>query len=329
MDKYKFILLLVFLSIYSLCFSQEKVTNKENVEMVSIRNDKFKVWTKKVGNGNRKLLLLHGGPGTSPEYFFNFPENLSKDYTIFYYSQLGTHFSDIPKDSTLYNLDNFVEDVEEVRQKLKIDDFYLLGHSWGSYLAQAYAAKYQEHLKGIILCNNINEHNDLIADYGIQLYANIMYEFPEFKPYSDSLRFGFSGKFTEFDNPESLGSKIREKVWPEMVKRHYARLETYPEDLSNSKINSNGSLMQELGFHERVYRIDYNQYLVKLEKPVLFIGAKYDFIPPFYYVKMKDKLPKTTFSKVVITNGSHFTMWDDKETFFKAIDDFITDIEKK
>lgn len=214
----------IFSVIYSFSFSQEKKTEAESIKMIPIRNGKYKVCTKKVGNGNRKLFLLHGGPGTSPEYLFNFPENLSKDCTIYFYSQLGTHFSDIPKDSTLYSLETFVEDVEDVRKALNINDFYLLGHSWGSYLAQAYAAKYQKHLKGVVLCNNINEKDEIISDYEIQLYANIMDEFPEYKIYSDSLRFGFSGTFTGFSHTESLGNKIKEKVRPEMLKRHYARL---------------------------------------------------------------------------------------------------------
>jgi len=31
-------------------------------------NGKFKVWTKKTGNGKIKVLLLHGGPGFSHDY---------------------------------------------------------------------------------------------------------------------------------------------------------------------------------------------------------------------------------------------------------------------
>ena len=298
--------------------------------MISVRNGKYQVWTKKVGDGNRKLLLLHGGPGTSPEYFFNFPEHLSDDYTIYYYAQLGAYLSDVPKDSTLYDLDSFVQDVEDVRKALNLDKFYLLGHSWGNYLAQAYSAKYQQHLKGIILCNNINSDKEIVEDYEVQLYADILDEFPEYKPYSDSLRFGFSGTFTDFGNRQSLGNKIREKVWPEMIKRHYARLPNpLPEHLINSKTHSNGALMQELGFTQKIIDVDYNQFLIKIEKPVLFLGGKYDFIPPWYYVKMKNILKKNIFSKVVITNGGHFNMWDDPKNYFNAMDEFISILEKK
>jgi len=36
------------------------------------------------------------------------------------------------------------------------DHFYLLGHSWGGLLAQEYALKYGQHLRGlIIMCPSI------------------------------------------------------------------------------------------------------------------------------------------------------------------------------
>jgi proline iminopeptidase len=143
------------------------------------------VWSNKVGNGRLQLLLSHGGPGTSPQIFLQFTENLSPDYTIYSYSQLGTHFSDNPKDDSLYNSESFVEDVEYVRKALNLDQFYILGHSWGNYLAQAYSAKYQKHLSGIILSNNVNAINEILADYSVQLYADIMDEFTAFKTYLD------------------------------------------------------------------------------------------------------------------------------------------------
>jgi len=323
----------VCLLLFQLAYPQQTIQKEKkdkNVQMVSIRDGKYKVWTKKSGNGKLKLLLLHGGPGSSAEYFFNFPENLSKDYTIYFYAQLGTQLSDAPKDSTAYAVDLFVEDVEKVRIALKLEQFYLLGHSWGNSLAQAYAAKYQKHLKGIILCNNVNVSDDIVFEYQTEQYADIMEEFPEYKQYADSLRFGFSGKFTDLSTPTSLGSQIQDKVYPEVLKRHYARLPwPLPEDLANSKIHSNTKLMNEIGFMPKTLLVDYNQYLKEIEKPVLLIGAKYDFIPPKYYVQMKKTLSKSPLVDIAILNGSHFVMWDDSKNFFKTVDDFIQKVEKR
>ncbi|MCI9844515.1 proline iminopeptidase-family hydrolase [Flavobacterium pectinovorum] len=300
------------------------------VKIIPIRNKKYKVWTKKSGTGKIKLFLLHGGPGTSPEYFENFPSKLGKNYTIYFYSQLGSYFSDIPKDSTLYMVESFVNDIEEVRQSLDLEQFYILGHSWGNQLAQAYAVKYPEYLKGLLLCNNINEKYEVIVEHQTQLYANILEDIPEYAKYADSLRFGFSGKFSDFSSPDALGFQIRQKAWPIMLEKHYARLVgQMPKALRLSKEHSTGRLMSELGFMQRIDSIDFNKYLIDIKTPTLFIGGKYDFIPSSYYVKMRDRMVNNQNVDIYICpNGSHFTMWDDQDNFFQAVDKFILKIEK-
>src|SRR5262249_32587025 len=71
------------------------------------------------------------------------------------YDQLGSSYSDQPNEPALWDLPRFVEEVEQVRQALKLDkgNFYLFGQSWGGMLAMEYALKYQSHLKGLVISN--------------------------------------------------------------------------------------------------------------------------------------------------------------------------------
>src|SRR3569833_1794194 len=115
---------------------------------------KYNVWTKKVGDGKIKVLLLHGGPGFSHDYMECFEDFLPKEgIEFYYYDQLGCGNSDAPTDTTLWNIPRYVEEVEQVRKGLGLDNFYLLGHSWGSMLAMEYLQKYQNHVKGAVLTN--------------------------------------------------------------------------------------------------------------------------------------------------------------------------------
>ncbi len=74
------------------------------VRMIPIHTPKgdFRVWTKRVGNNPRiKVLLLHGGPGATHEYFEaadSFFPGASVEY--YYYDQLGSAYSDQPKDTS-------------------------------------------------------------------------------------------------------------------------------------------------------------------------------------------------------------------------------------
>ena len=105
----------------------------------------FSVWTKRVGSNPRAaLLLLHGGPGATHEYFEAADSFLpAAGIEYHYYDQLGSFYSDQPDEPSLWTIDHFVEEVEQVRQALGLDaeNFFLLGHSWGGILAIEYALR--------------------------------------------------------------------------------------------------------------------------------------------------------------------------------------------
>jgi len=86
------------------------------VAMIPIRTPKgkFKVWTKRVGNNPRaKLLLLHGGPGATHEYWEACDSHLpAAGIEYNYYDQLGSAYSDQPDDPDLWQLERFVDEVE-------------------------------------------------------------------------------------------------------------------------------------------------------------------------------------------------------------------------
>jgi proline iminopeptidase len=105
------------------------------IRMLPVAGGKYKVWTKKVGSGPVKVLLLHGGPGFGHEYLEAFESFLPQaGIEMYYYDQLGCNNSDQPDDPALWTLARYTEEVEEVRRGLGLDDFVLYGHSWGGIL---------------------------------------------------------------------------------------------------------------------------------------------------------------------------------------------------
>ena len=107
------------------------------------------VWTKKVGNGDVKVLLLHGGPGADHRYFEGFEDFLPLNgIEFYYYDQLDSTNSEKTNDPALWMIERYTDEVEAVRKGLGLDQFYLLRHSWGGLLAIEYGLKYQEHLGG-------------------------------------------------------------------------------------------------------------------------------------------------------------------------------------
>ena len=111
---------------------------------------KCNVWTERVGDGAVRMLTLHGGPGLTHEYLECFENFLPREGVEFhYYDQLGSGLSS--KDASLWTVDRFRDEVEQVRLGLGLDDFFLYGHSWGGVLGIEYALKFQRHLKALII----------------------------------------------------------------------------------------------------------------------------------------------------------------------------------
>jgi len=95
------------------------------VRMITVQtaNGPFRVWTKRVGANPRiKVLLLHGGPGVTHEYFEALDSYLpGAGIEYYYYDQLGSAYSDQPDMPGLWELPRFVEEVEQVRKALKLE----------------------------------------------------------------------------------------------------------------------------------------------------------------------------------------------------------------
>ena len=294
------------------------------VKMISILGGKYKVWTKRVGNNPKvKVLLLHGGPSATHEYFESFDSFLPKEgIEYYYYDQLGSYYSDQPTDTNLWTTYRFVEEVEEVRIGLGLDssNFFLLGQSWGGILALEYALKYQGNLKGLIISNMMASApeygkyaNDVLAK---QMDPKILNEIRTIEAKHD------------FNNPRYM-----ELLLPHFYTQHLCRfpVENWPEPVNRSfkHINQNiYILMQgpsEFGISGRLAQWDRKADLQAIKVPTLTIGGRYDTMDPEHMKWMSTQVQHGRY--LYCPNGSHLSMWDDQEHYFPGVIQFMKDVD--
>jgi len=281
---------------------------------------KFNIWTKRIGNNPKvKILLLAGGPGCTHEYFECFESFLpTEDIEMIYYDQLGCGRSENPKDTSLWDLARYVEEVEQVRISLGLnkDNFYLLGHSWGGILAMEYATKYQKNLKGLIISNMMAS----CPEYG-KYAQNVLAK--QFDPkVLDTIR--SLEKANDFKNP-----KYMELLMPHFYAKHICRIpiEKWPNPMTRSFDQINNSLyvtMQgpsEFGISGKLTNWDKSQFLKDIQVPTLVIGASHDTMDPKYMEWMSKEFPKGEY--LLCPDGSHMCMYDDQQTYFKGLISFL------
>ncbi|TBR18369.1 MAG: alpha/beta fold hydrolase [Chitinophagaceae bacterium] len=295
------------------------------VKMIPIKTPvgTFNVWTKRFGNNPRiKVLLLHGGPASTHEYLEAFESFFPQEGFEFYeYDQLGSYYSDQPTDSSLWTIDHFVEEVEQVRVALGLtnDNFYLYGNSWGGILAMEYAFKYQDNLKGLIISNMMSS----CPDYG--KYANEVLS-KQMKPEVLAEIRNIEAK-QDFANPRYM-----ELLLPNFYKEHLCRLEEWPDAVNRSFKHSNSTIytmMQgpsEFGVGGRLVNWDRSKDLPQLKIPTLTIGAQHDTMDPKHMEWMSTQVQNGRY--LFCPNGSHLSMWDDQAVFFNGLINFINDVDK-
>lgn len=280
----------------------------------------FNVWTKRIGNNPKiKLLLLNGGPGATHEYFECMESFLpAEGIEIIYYDQLGCGNSDNPKDTSMWDLPRYVEEVEQVRKALNLtnENFYLLGHSWGGILAMEYALKYQQNLKGLIISNMMAS----APEYGKYAYEVLAKQMDP--KVLDTIRAIEAAK--DFSNP-----KYMELLYPNFYMEHILRmpLDSWPEPVNRSFAKMNQSLyvtMQgpsEFGISGKLEKWDVKASLKNITVPTLVIGAKHDTMDPAHMEWMSKEVKNGSY--LFCPNGSHMSLYDDQEVFMNGLIGFL------
>ena len=294
------------------------------VQLIPIQTDKgvFNVWTKRVGNNPKiKVLLLHGGPGATHEYFECFDSFLpAEGIEYYYYDQLGSAYSDNPNDSSLWNLPRFVEEVETVRKALGMDstNFFLLGHSWGGILATEYALKYQQNMKGIIISNMVPSIPDYIKYandvLGPKLPKEVLAKIRAFEAKGDYTNPEYLKIVEDYYYPEHV-LRMPPATWPDPVKRAFAKM-NYPLYLRMQGPSEFGVVGDAV-----LKNWDRKADLHNIYRPLLSIGGEFDTMDPKAMEALSKAVQKGQY--LYCPKGSHMSMYDDQQTYFKGLIKFL------
>ena len=108
--------------------------------------------------GNKKpLVLLHGGPGSTHNYFEVLDDVAKKDdRMLVMYDQIGCGNSYIEGHPEYFTSEVWIEELMELRKELHLDEVHILGQSWGGIMALLYALDYKpEGVKSYILASTL------------------------------------------------------------------------------------------------------------------------------------------------------------------------------
>lgn len=178
-----------------------------------IQVDHGRVWYESAGEGSRTLLLLHGGPGGNSEDLAPFLDLAHLGFRVVRYNQLGSWRSELPADTSIWQVPRFVDEVEQVRQALDLGQMHLLGQSWGAFLALEYALHHGKHLQSLVLASGAASTHECVA--GMNLWKQQLPEAAQ----ATLARHELTGDYSHPDYVE---------VVDELYRRHLCRVQPMP-----------------------------------------------------------------------------------------------------
>ncbi len=276
----------------------------------------FRIFYRSEGEPTKGTLLgLHGGPGGCYDYLTPLFDLAKAGYRIVLYDQSGGGKSQRIKDSSLYTVERYVEEVEGVRKTLKLGVVHLYGHSWGGMLAQAYALKYQKNISSLILSGTTSSIPTLRTE-SERVFQTLPADIRKAVTKYESLG--------DFENPEYLAAvdffnhRFQALVdpWPETLKHVF---ESFSFPVANTMF---GPYVVAINGNMRYW--DVTEKLGRLRVPCLIICGDRDFLTP----KLHEMLHKNIRgSKLVVMKGvSHGSMWDAREAYVGHLRSFLNSL---
>ena len=183
-----------------------------------------------------------------------------------------------------------------------------------------YALKYQENLKGLIICNMMAS----CPEYG--KYAEEVLSKEMDPDILQTIRRLEANK--DFDNP-----KYMELLEEHYYRQHICRLPEWPDPVNRTFKHANMSiytLMQgpsEFGIGGRLAQWDRKADLPKIKVPTLTVGAQFDTMDPQHMEWMSKQVQDGFY--LHCPNGSHLAMWDDQKIFMAGVLSFLKFVDTR
>ncbi len=280
------------------------------------------IWYMTVGQGD-PLVLLHGGPGASHDYLLPGLLPLARHHRLVFIDERGSGRSERLEDAKLYTVEAMVEDVEAVREALGLGKIDLLGHSYGGVLAQAYALKYQDNLKHLVLCSTF--HSTAAMNRVFQDMKAAMA--PDLRERIDAMeREGLFGHGLDYEKNRYTDAYAK-AAWGEGYFPYLYRNRPNP-NYDPSPVGMSWELYREMWGSNGEFVIDgnlasveYADRLPSLYVPTQINVGDHDECEPSLAETMHELIPGSEL--VIFPDSGHLTFVDQPTLFVDAVEKFL------
>jgi proline iminopeptidase len=208
------------------------------------------------------VAIVHGGLGTDHQVFRPWLDALGDEFRLLFVDLLGNGRSDDPADWSQVGLPTWVRQLDGLRRELGHEQWFVLGHSFGGIVAQAYALEHQAEVLGLVVCTSgpcvegFEERWRIAARHATHEQLELM-------------KSGLLRSMSSDDDYERTWRRVASAYWVD--KSHLSRMRERSR-YSSQAFNAAVRILETL---------DLRPELTSLRVPTLSIGASEDWsFPP-------------------------------------------------
>ena len=267
----------------------------------------------KFGTGE-PLLIINGGPGLDCEGFVPLAELLSDHYMTIIFDQRGTGQSELDQvDSTTVTLALMAKDMETIRKHFKLNNWIVLGHSFGGFMVEYYASNYPESVKAMILSSTGGIDLNILTYFSANLNMRLSQtERDSLAYWSNRVKQGDTTYTARYNKGKYLASAYlyNKDFVPKLAQR-----------LAFGGVPRITSLV-----YKDLYKIkfDCRGPLKDFTKPVLIIQGRQDITGDG--VAYEAHLALQNSSIVFINESAHYSWWEQGEQYKSEVEKFIASV---
>jgi len=257
------------------------------------------------------LLLLHGGPGSSHNYFEVFDQLAAETgRPVIMYDQLGCGQSSIPDRPELWHATTWVDELAALRDYLHLDRVHLLGQSWGGMLAIIYLCERRPAgIQSLILASTLSSS---------ALWSQEQHRLIAFMSPADRAAMATAEQTGDFSAPEYVAANQRYMI----AHASGPVTATSAEYLRRPKVGGTQAYQTAWGPNEAfptgtLADYDYTDRLPELTMPTLVTSGVNDLCTPLVAKNMVDHLPNAEWT--LFTNSRHMAFIDETEAYLTRL----------
>lgn len=268
----------------------------------------YQTYYRIVGEKSEKapILLLHGGPGSTHNYFELFDELALDGRQVIMYDQLGCGLSSMPEQPNLWQAETWLNELIALRTYLSLDEVHVLGQSWGGMLLIKYLCDIQPiGIKSIILSSTLSSAS---------LWKKEQHRLIRLMDEADQQAIYLAEETNDFSSEAYL------KANDTFMLRHAGDVpnEKSPEPLRREKNSGRESYLHAWGPNEffpmgTLKEFDYTDELKKIKVPTLIISGADDLSTPVISKTMSDQIQGATWE--LFSKSRHMPFVDEAHKY--------------